>query len=95
MAVGAQASEGSINSTLTQLALGLRDQCAQVLNFSEWVNGLGVAGLEALGFSAADAQTALNLADYMATIAGVYKGTATQGTAFNFDNALSVLWGGS
>ena len=39
-----------------------------------------------------DAQYALNMISYLNTVAGVYFGTATQGTAFNFDQQLSQMW---
>jgi hypothetical protein len=68
----------------------------QVKNLSTWINGqgTGLATLEALGYSAADAQTALNMISSLNTMAGVYFGTATQATAFNFDNQLSQMWAG-
>jgi hypothetical protein len=31
---------------------------------------------------------------YLNTVAGVYFGTATQGSQFNFDQQLSEVWGG-
>lgn len=94
MAVGQQATVNSINGTLTSNALQLREACRTAANFQEFIVALGLAGLEGLGYSPADAQTVLNMASYMNTIAGVYFGTITQGTDFDFDNALCQLWGG-
>jgi hypothetical protein len=79
---------------LTQFAITLRDGAANILQQHAYLNKLGTDGLVALGFDAADAQEVLNLIDYMATLAQVYKGTATQATAFPFEDALSVLWAG-
>lgn len=95
MAVGQQPTQASINGALTQWALNLRNDCQGIGNFFEYVNGLGLAGLEALGFDSTDAQTVLTLVSYLNTVAEVYKGTATQASEFDFDNALSVVWGGS
>lgn len=94
MAVGNQATVGIINESLTGNALQLRAALRTVANFQEYVVALGLSGLEALGYSSTDAQSVLNLASYMNTIAGVYFGTATQGSQFNFDNALCQLWAG-
>lgn len=94
MAIGNQASVAGINQTLGSLAISLRDRCDDINNFFEWVNSLGQAGLVALGFSSGDATSVINMASYLHTISGVYYGTVTQGTLFNFDNALCGLWGG-
>lgn len=95
MAVGNQASEASINQALTSYSVQLREICQNILNLQQFLNGaagLGLAGLEALGYSQADAQVVLSMASYMATIAQVYDGTATQASLFNFGSALSPLW---
>ena len=102
MAVGSQPSQGNINSTLTQLALALRELSNDMLEQGEYLNGLGLAGLEALGFTSDDAATVLQLIDYMTTVAGCYKGTVQQGGTggtgailFDFESALTPLWGGN
>jgi hypothetical protein len=104
MAVGSQANQGNVNQTLTQMALSLRTVMRQVEDFGLWVNGpagIGLAGLEGLGFSPADAQTVLSFCGYMQNVAGCYYGTVQQGgtggtgaVLFNFDSALSPLWAG-
>jgi hypothetical protein len=94
MSVGQQATSAGINTQLTSLALNLRAACRAGANFQEFIVGQGLAGLEAMGFSPADAQTVLNMASYMNTVSGVYFGTVSQGTNFSFDNALSQLWAG-
>lgn len=95
MAVGTQASVSGIDSSLTGLAISLRDLAGQITNLSLFMNNLEAAGLEALGFTSGDATTALSMISYLNTIAGVYLGTATQGSEFDFNNELSVLWGGA
>jgi hypothetical protein len=101
MAVGIPASDGSINSALTKNALALRDIMVSIAQLQEFMVALGLTGLEAIGFSSADAATALSMASYMNTVAGCYLGTVQQGgtggtgaITFNFDNALCPLWGG-
>lgn len=94
MAIGAQSSSSQISNQLSALALAMRNDLRSVSNFQEYVVALGLAGLEALGFDAADAQSVLNMASYMNTIAEVYLGTGTQGSEFDFDNALCGLWAG-
>jgi hypothetical protein len=95
--VGTQPGTGQVNTQLTALALALRNDCQSVINLFEFVNAAGGgegldAGFTALGFASGDATTASTLLSYMNTIAGVYAGTATQGSEFNFANALAVLW---
>jgi hypothetical protein len=94
MTVGQPASETGINGTLTTLALQLRELADDILEQWAYLNKLGTGGLQNLGFSPADAQAALDAVDHMQTVAAVYKGTATQGTAFNFEDALTILWAG-
>jgi hypothetical protein len=94
MAIGDQGTVAGINQTLTTNALAMRNLMQQILDDQEGITDLGLAGLEALGFSSGDAANVITMFSYMNTIAGVYKGTLTQGTTFNFDNALSGLWAG-
>lgn len=106
MAVGTQPTVGAVNDQLTQLALQLRNNAAQVSNLFTTVNELGgdtglTAGFEAIGFNATDAATANLLLGYMDTLAQVYAGTVQAGgtggtgaTLFNYANALSALWAG-
>ena len=94
MSIGNQASTGSINNMLTQYAISLRDDCQNILNLQEFITTLGVAGLEALGFDSTDAASVVTMVSYLNTIAEVFNGTATQGTEFDFNNALSGLYAG-
>jgi len=106
MPVGTQMTQQSINNSITACALTMRNVCAQIRNLSTQVNGQGngLAMLEAIGFGSApdpgnpgdvsDAQLAQNVIAYLNTVAGVYFGTATQGTGFDFDQELSQAWGG-
>lgn len=106
MAVGQAVSSGQVDNDLINYSIALRDLMIQITNLSTWINGQGqgLAYLEGLGYgdtpdtsnpgNISDAQQALNLIAYLNTIAGVYYGTATQGTTFNFNNELSQLWNG-
>lgn len=99
MAVGTQPTVGAINDQLTQLALQMRNNTTQINNLFTTVNRLGggtglAAGFTAIGFTAGDATSAATLLGYLNTIALVYSGDATQGSAFDFADALSALWAG-
>lgn len=99
MAVGQQLTSAQVNTLLTAYALAIRNDCQNIADLFTSINEYGgdtglVAGLEAIGFDSTDAATASNLLGYMNTIAGVYGGTATQASEFNFANALSILWAG-
>jgi len=96
VAVGTQPSVASMDQNLTNAAVQLRNVLQTISNLSNEINGqgTGLATLEAIGYSSGDATTVLNMLSYMNTIAGVYYGTATQGTDFNFNQALGQLWAG-
>ena len=106
MTVGQASGSPTVDTNLINLAVQMRDLMQACVNLSTWINGQGdgLAFLESLGYgstpdssnpgSVSDAQMALNLIAYLNTVAGVYFGTATQGTTFNFNNELSQLWNG-
>jgi hypothetical protein len=96
MSVGIQPNYGLLQQQIGQLAISLRNDCDNILNLWEWVNSasIGQAGLEAVGFSQADAAEAITQINYMATVAQIYKGTAAQTPAYDFDSQLAPLWGG-
>jgi hypothetical protein len=106
MAVGQTSNSGQVDIDLINYSVSLRDLMQNIVNLSTWVNGQGngLAYLEQLGYSStadeenpggvSDAQMALNYIAYLNTVAGVYYGTATQATDFDFNNAMSPLWNG-
>lgn len=106
MPVGAAIGSDQVSNIITALAVRLRDVMQQIANLNLAVNGqgTGLAYLQSLGFSNAsnpanpgsvsDAALALSVISYLNTVAGVYFGTATQGTAFNFNQQLSEVWAG-
>lgn len=95
MPVGIQPQVGQVNQQIGQIAINLRNACRDAANFQEWAVSTGLAGLETIGFTPGDAQSLLNMAGYLNTVAGIYTGQAAQTPSFNFDNALSGLWGGN
>jgi len=104
MPVGASIGFDQMNNMITSSAVHLRDVLQQISELSLSVNGQGdgLAYLESLGFSGdpraenpggvSDAAYAQSMISYENTVAGVYFGTATQATAFNFSQQLSQLW---
>lgn len=107
MSVGAQANKAVIDQNLTSLALQLRNVMQQIQNEWTFINN-GAAGtptqvLTALGYSnsnsdapgaQSDASYAAYLLNNLNTLAGLYFGTATQASAFDFANALAPLSAG-
>jgi len=100
-----------MDQTLSSIATQYRNLCQTMRDLSTQVNGqaAGLAYLEGLGYTntanplnpggISDAQYALNVVNYLSTLAGVYYGTVQQGGTggtgaidFNFDNAFSPLW---
>jgi hypothetical protein len=91
--VGTLTTVNSINQSAGQAALNLRNACQAILNLQEYITTIGTSGLETIGFTADDAATLITAINYMNTIAEVFEGTVPQTPAFNFDNAISVLYG--
>ena len=101
MTVGNQGTEASVNNLLSSLAVQLRGVCDEIRTQQTYITTLGQAGLEAIGFDAADAASVIQMMNYLGNVAGVYYGTVQQGGSggagailFDFDSALSGLWAG-
>jgi hypothetical protein len=91
--VGNPVDAGGLNAQLGDAAVSLRAAMEQVLKLWSFVQPTGAAGLETIGFSSDDATAYFNAANYMQTVAGIYFGTATQGSEFDFDSALALVRG--
>jgi len=106
MPVGSAIGSDQVNNIITSLAVRLRDVMTDIAELNLAVNGqgAGLAYLQSVGYSntsnpanpgsVSDAALALSVISYLNTVAGVYSGTATQGTQFNFNQQLSMVWGG-
>lgn len=96
MTAGNQPSLAQVNQTAGSLAVQLRNLFEQVVDFNEWLSAFGgAAELEsALGFTAADASTIISTIGNLFTLAGIYNGTGTQATVFNYSANSQALWGG-
>ena len=92
--IGNQATMATINNTLTSYSVALRSDSQGVLNFYNFVVKLGLPGLEALGYTPADAQAVITAVSYMANIAQIFFGTANLASTFNFADALASLSAG-
>jgi predicted negative regulator of RcsB-dependent stress response len=96
MTVGRQTTSSEYDQLITSVAVQVRNAMRAAANLSQQVNGqgAGLAALEASGYSADDAATALSAIGYLNTPAQLYFGAATQPSAFDFDQELSQYWGG-
>jgi hypothetical protein len=99
MAVGNPVNVNNANYSAGALACRWRDLARDTVNFHNAVDGMAADDpsratvLVGLGFAQADATNFVYLANVMNTVAQVYYGNATQGAEFNFETALSPLWG--
>jgi hypothetical protein len=96
MTVGSQLNNAQIDQKITLLSMQMRDVMQAASNLSMNVNGQGdgLAFLEAAGYTNTDAPAALAAISYLNTVAGVYFGTATQTSDYNFNQQLSQYWAG-
>jgi hypothetical protein len=92
--IGYQGSD--INTPLGGLACELRDACQHILKAWEYVQKVGLAGLQAAPYnlSATDAQTLWDAYNHLQTVAAIYYGNAAQPSAWNFHDSLSLVRGG-
>jgi hypothetical protein len=93
VAIGNQPNVQQLNSQAAQLAATWRSTAQQTLALQSYVTSLGQAGLVGLGFTSADAAAFITAVNQMSTMAGLFQGTATQATLFNFQNAMVALTG--
>lgn len=97
--IGDQATAAELNANLLTILQQKRQVESLAREFAGDVNNnpnLNTqSALQALGFTAADAATFLNMVGYLTTNSGIWFGTATQTTDFNFDTAVAAAMGGS
>jgi hypothetical protein len=101
MAIGNTVQQAGLNVALGNAAVSIRDACLVASELWAYIITLGaneaaqVAGLEALGFTATDAQNFWTAANQCFTIQQIYTGAIPQPAAFNFDSALAIARGAS
>jgi hypothetical protein len=96
MAIGntGQTDPASLNAQAGGIASRMEALMDEAINFASWYNKLSAADQASLfGLDAADSQAMANCIGYMNTVGQVYFGSATQGTAFDFSDALTELRG--
>lgn len=93
MAVGVQQSLGDINAYAGNISLQLEETFTRVERFKSYLDTLTVTDLTNLGMSSADANTLKSAFTDAASLAAVYRGTGTQGSAYNFSTFLKLLRG--
>lgn len=94
--IGLQVNAQQLNTMVGQTAVNLRNACQAAANLQEFIVAQGTSGLTSapISMSAQDAASIQAICSYMSTVAGVFFGTATQGSDFDFDSALAGVYGG-
>jgi hypothetical protein len=93
MAIGAGTTAADLNARLCALAQVRALQAVFTIEFATYVDGLGTAGLEVAGMDSADATAFQSAADDLKTDALIFQGQATQGSPFNYSNAVAGFIG--
>ena len=96
------ATPSQLNQQVGNMAIQLRNLMSTIDNFTQWFASLTLADVETLfGLSQTDSQTMQTMIAYFNNVSGVYNGTIQQGGSggtgailFDFNDALSPLWGG-
>lgn len=85
MTAGIPISQTEINLNAGGLARAVFSSLHNVLEFKDWLDGVGAAGLENdYGFSPADAAVLVSGVNDMAKLAHIFRGEDTQGSAYDF-----------
>jgi len=98
---GANVTMGGLNAQLGNAAISTRDAMLNIIEVWAYVLSLGaneaaqVAGLQAAGFGATDAQAYWTAANEMYALSQIYYGQQNLPTAFNYDSALAGARGPS
>ena len=87
------ASISTLNAQIGELAVRWHDVASASQEFFGSVNKLGLAGLEAIGFTQPDAQRFLDQANSMNTSGGIWFGQLAQTPPFNFDDSTAEARG--
>jgi hypothetical protein len=92
MPIGNQASYSTVtvNAELAAVATEMHNANAHATDFFERINKLGVTGLQALGFSPADANAIFTLANQMNSAGLFWFGTLPTPTVFPYDDASAA-----
>lgn len=93
MAIGNNPNVQQLNAEAAQIAGSWRSLAEQTMDLQNYVTSQGQQGLVALGFASGDATQFATECNYMATLAQVVEGLATQSSEFNFISALVPLTG--
>jgi hypothetical protein len=94
VSAGIQPNLGLLNQQAGNLAVNLRNDFQNIINFNQWLNSYGASNLEALGMSTADTSTLISTFGNLANLAQIYIGAASAPTTFNFQANSEALWGG-
>ncbi|HEY6493316.1 MAG TPA: hypothetical protein VIZ43_08595 [Trebonia sp.] len=93
MAIGAGTTAADLNARLCALTQVREVQAVLTVAFAAYVDGLGAGGLELAGMDSGDAAAFQSAADDLKTDALIFQGQATQGSTFNYGNALAAFIG--
>jgi hypothetical protein len=97
MAVGIQQTQAGLNQQAGQLLLSLRQDMFQVQAYNAYIQQLGSAGLQAMGFTAEDATMLLTTFAAVDSIRAMAMGSPYVGPTlpFNFLAAAVPFTGGN
>lgn len=98
MTAGNQPSLNSINQTAGTLAVNLRNDMQNIINFNAYLVAMG--GVTFLtnginpGMNGTDAAALVAAYGNLAQLAAIYLGQGTQAVSFDYEANSNILWGG-
>jgi hypothetical protein len=93
MAAGLPTDKATLDNILGGLALKVHTALADITSLKSQVDGLTDAELQALGYSAGDVANIRSTLTDLNKLAGIYGGTQTQASAYDFRQFTKRLIG--
>jgi hypothetical protein len=93
MSVGYPAGKNDIDAKVGGLAVQLRNTLVEVANFKLWLDAQTDADLTAASYSATDIARLRSAINDLDRLHGIYLGTATQTTTYDFRTFAKFLTG--
>jgi hypothetical protein len=90
VALGAEITADRLNADLCALAQNRATEAWAALRLANYVDGIGIDGLEQAGFDSTEAGEYRNSVDVLKTDALIFLGQANQSAEYNYADALAA-----
>lgn len=94
MSAGLTVTKQQFDQVVGSISQNLQVYFNEIVNINLWLAANGVAGLEALGYTTAEANIIMSAFNDLGRLQQIFTGTVAQGaTAYDFRTFVKQLWG--